>query len=103
MIGTFGLCISDRAANAVRAKHHIGVGEQEPVSVRLVCRGPHGVRLAHPAWGKFRDVDDSEMFMRVRCDAIHNFAGAVGGAVVDSDYLIVAVVESKQAVQSLLN
>ena len=59
--------------------------------------------FAHPAWGKLGDVDDFEMFMGVRSDAIHNFAGAVGGAVVDSDYLIVVVVESKQAVQSLLN
>ncbi len=37
------------------------------------------------------------------CKAVHNFAGAVGGPVVDRDYLIIAVIESEQTLKRLLN
>ena len=98
MVGGFSFGISQGSGQHVRAEEHIGIGKQQPVAGRLIGCAPHGVHLPQPTRRQFGDVNHFQPaagFGSGR-DSIHDFAGAVGGAIVDRDDFVVVVIEGQQ-------
>ena len=98
MVGPLGLGISQRPPHGVRFEQHVGVGKEQPVPGRLVRRSPHGVCFSQPAGGQFAVMNHAQATWTIgmRRHPLHDFAGAIGRAIVDCDYFVVGVVERKQ-------
>src|ERR1022692_1638574 len=60
VIRLFCLGISNRTPHRIRLEQHIRIGEEQPVSSRVVTRSPHGVSFAHPTRGQLRNMNHLE-------------------------------------------
>ena len=57
VIGRFGLGIDQGSAERLRLEDDVRISEKQPLTVRLICGGPHRVGLAQPSGRKFVVVD----------------------------------------------
>ena len=89
MVGTLLDGEGERAADRVRVEEDVAVGEEEPVGLverEGVAGGEgHGVRFAEPPCGEIGDVENAEAVGVLGGESVHDAAGCVGGAVVNSD------------------
>src|SRR5581483_8743441 len=67
----------------------------QPVTGGLLRRHPHGMRLAEPAAGKIGDVEDRKPRTSAmgRSHAVEDFAGSVGGSVINGNDFVVGIIE----------
>jgi len=81
VIGTLDFGIGQSAPQRVGLEQNVGVGKQQPVADRLLCRRPHGMSFSQPACGQFTMMDDTQSPSGgARCDFIHNLPGRTLGA-----------------------
>ncbi len=99
VVGVGGDGVGEGETDGGGVEEDVGVGEEEVVGVGLAGGEGHGVGFAEPACGEFRDVEGAESFRVLCCDAVDDFAGCVGAAVVDGDDLEVGVVLGEESVQ----
>src|SRR5437879_12818302 len=99
MVGRFGFSIGEGAAQRGRLKENVVCPKEEPVASGLLRGSPHGMSFSQPASGQRVDVNHFQSAMRLRgCgDSIHSLAGSVGGAIIDRDHFIVAVIKREKA------
>ncbi len=101
VIGALGLRVGNGAAQGVRTKLNVGIGEKQPFSARLLRRQPHRVLLAHPSRGQFAHVQHAQTRRAslLRRDPLHQLARVVGRSVVDCDYFVIGIFEFLQRCQ----
>ena len=96
MVCMLALGIGDGATQRVGTEHYVGVGEEKPITAGDGGGLPHGMGLSQPAGWKLANVEHAEASGRGGGDAINNFAGGIGGAIVDDNDLEVVVVLAEQ-------
>ncbi len=94
--------VSHAAGRGIVGKGHVGVGEEQDFASGCVRTALGCVRLSEPPRREFVDVQHREPRVSV-AQAFGDLPGAVGGAVVDVDDLVVRVAQGEQGPQGPLH